>query len=231
MTTTNTTSIITVDGPSGSGKGTLCARLANKLGYHVLDSGALYRILGLAAQRKGMLSGALDEAALAALAISLDIRFDFDVAGNKTIIVNGEDVTNHIRTETVGGYASQVASLPKVRSALFELQRSFAKSPGLIADGRDMGTVVFPEADLKLFLTASSTERAKRRVAQLEQMGKTADYASILADIQARDARDTGRAVAPLKPADDAIVLDSSQLNIDQVTEKALVACQQAGLG
>lgn len=213
--------VITVDGPSGSGKGTLCANLSRELGFHVLDSGALYRIVGLVAHGKGMLD-APDEQALADLVDDIEIVFSFDADNKQQVMVNGEDVTHEIRTETVGGYASVVAQFPAVRAALLEEQREFAKAPGLIADGRDMGTVVFPEADLKIFLTASAQKRAQRRVKQLQEMGKPARMSAILAEIEARDARDTQRASSPLLPADDAISLDSSEMGIDDVIATVL---------
>lgn len=228
--------IITVDGPSGSGKGTLCARLADTLGFHVLDSGALYRILGLCAYEQGLVGNDIEfasdrlEQALATLAGSLDICFEFDSAGKQQVLVNTKNVTTQIRTETVGGYASVVAQFPAVRQALLQLQKDFAKAPGLIADGRDMGTAVFPNAALKIFLTASAEKRAKRRVKQLQDMGKSASMATILVDIQARDARDANRAASPLLAADDAIALDSSALTANEVYACVLAHCEQKGL-
>lgn len=222
------TKVITVDGPSGSGKGTLCANLSRKLGFHVLDSGALYRILGLVAAEKGLLTSP-DEQTLADLVDDIDIEFHFDHDNRQKVMVNGKNVTNEIRTETVGGYASVVAQYPAVRAALLEEQRGFAKSPGLIADGRDMGTTVFPNADLKIFLTASAKERAQRRVKQLQEMGKPANMPRILAEIEARDARDTQRSSSPLVPADDAITLDSSTMSIDDVIDKVLSHYQRIG--
>lgn len=224
--------IITVDGPSGSGKGTLCARLADELGFHLLDSGALYRILGLVANEQGYVGNhnelAYDnlESILSNIAQTIDITFDFDNNGQQLVIANGKDVSKMIRTEEVGGYASVVAQFPKVRSDLLQLQKDFAKAPGLIADGRDMGTVVFPNAYLKVFLTASAEKRAQRRVKQLQDMGKSASMHTILAEIQARDERDANRSASPTKPADDAIVLDSSQMTAAEVYDAVMAKWQ-----
>lgn len=208
--------IITIDGPSGSGKGTIASKLAQHYGYHLLDSGALYRLLGLAAQQAGLIQDTLDVAALTALAQQIDIRFVTESQKIKTLL-NGEDVSEKIRTETVGELASIVAAVPALRTALFKRQQDFAQPPGLVADGRDMGTVVFPQAPAKIYLTASAEARAERRVKQLQGMGENVKIDVILADIQARDKRDMERTVAPLKPADDAFMLDSSSLGIDEV--------------
>ena len=202
--------IITIDGPSGSGKGTIAARLASALGWRLLDSGALYRLVGLAAQRRGV--DFADAAALAEVAAALDIRFE----GQK-IYLSDDDVTDLIRTETAGMAASRVAVVPQVRAALFDWQRSYARPPGLVADGRDMGTVVFPGAALKIFLTASPEERARRRYKQLMEKGFPANLAALVDEIRERDERDAQRTVAPLKPADDAVVIDSTALTIDEV--------------
>lgn len=211
--------IITIDGPSGAGKGTVCARLANDLGWELLDSGALYRITALAASRKNI---ALDnEAEVAKVAANLDVQFkptDEDVL----VILEGEDVSHSIRTEEVGGMASQVAALPQVRAALLQRQRDFAQASGLIADGRDMGTVVFPDAKVKIFLTASAEERGQRRFKQLQEKGIQADLPAIIEDIRERDERDSNRAVAPLKPADDALIIDSTHLTVEQVCQQVL---------
>ena len=207
--------VITVDGPSGSGKGTLCALLAKQLGWNLLDSGALYRLLAFAAGNHGI--DLTNEEALKQLAAHLDVQFI-----DKRIVLEGEEVTDAIRNEQVGAGASMVASLPAVREALLQRQRAFQEEPGLVADGRDMGTVVFPDAPLKVFLTASAEERARRRYLQLKAKGDDVNLASLLDEIRARDERDTQRAVAPLKPAADAILLDSTELSIEQVLEQIL---------
>jgi cytidylate kinase len=207
--------VITVDGPSGSGKGTICALLAKQLGWNLLDSGALYRLLAFAAGNHGI--DLTNEEALKQLAAHLDVQFV-----DKRIILEGEEVTDAIRNEQVGAGASMVASLPAVREALLQRQRAFQEMPGLVADGRDMGTVVFVDAPLKVFLTASADERARRRYLQLKAKGDDVNLASLLDEIRARDERDTQRAVAPLKPAADAIVLDSTELSIEQVLERIL---------
>lgn len=211
--------VITIDGPSGVGKGTLCQALAQKLDFDLLDSGAIYRVLGVAAVKHNI--DLNDEANLTQLAQHLDLQFIALEDGVKALL-DGQDVSQAIRTEQAGMNASQVASLPKVRSALLQRQRDFSKDKGLIADGRDMGTVVFPNAQVKIFLDASAEERANRRYKQLQQKGINADYEEILAEIQARDFRDRNREVAPLKPAENAFLLDSSALSISEVFEKAL---------
>lgn len=214
--------VIAIDGPSGSGKGTVCSRLARQLGWHLLDSGALYRLLALAAGRHGI---ALDnEAALQALAANLDVRFVAGAEGmhGQRILLEGEEVGDELRTEQAGAGASQVAALPAVRTALLQRQRDFRVAPGLVADGRDMGTVVFSDAPLKVFLTASAEERARRRYLQLKDKVTDVSLASLLEEIRARDERDMQRPVAPLKPASDAILLDSTELSIEQVLERIL---------
>lgn len=223
------TPIITVDGPSGAGKGTLCQMLAAKLSWALLDSGAMYRVTALAAKQHGV--EASNEDAVEALAAHLDVQFkvDPDVAGVQ-VILEGEDVTSKLRTEEAGAIASQVAAIPGVRSALLERQRAFKQSPGLIADGRDMGTVVFPSAELKIYLTASAEERGQRRYKQLIGNGNNANLDRIIEDIRARDERDMNREVAPLKPASDAVQIDSTQLSIEEVFQQVLQAAIEAGL-
>lgn len=212
--------VITVDGPSGSGKGTVAALLAMQLQWHLLDSGALYRVLALAAEKHNV---ALDnEAALEKLAADLDVQFVVDSDNKQRVILENTDVTDAIRNEIVGTHASKVAVLPAVRSALLHRQQSFRQAPGLIADGRDMGTVVFADAPLKVFLTASAEERARRRYLQLKDKGEAVNLTCLLEEIRARDERDTNRVIAPLKPADDAIILDSTTMTIEQVLERIL---------
>lgn len=206
--------VITIDGPSGVGKGTLSRKLAQHLGWHFLDSGALYRILALAAQRRGVADQ--DEAGLARLADALAIRFEEGSDASAEIFVDGERVTSAIRADEVGAFASRIAVLPQVRAALLERQRRFRQPPGLVADGRDMGTVVFPDATLKIFLTASVEERARRRQKQLREHGVSVNLHEISRDIEARDNRDRTRAVAPLKPAADAKVLDTSGQSVEK---------------
>ncbi|TDU31268.1 cytidylate kinase [Panacagrimonas perspica] len=210
--------VIAVDGPSGVGKGMVVRGLASRLGWHRLDSGALYRILALAAQAASI--DLADTDRVAALAAKLDIRFDGDTEEDERILVNGTDVVKEVRSETTGGLASQIATAPAVRAALLQRQRDFRVAPGLIADGRDMGTVVFPDAGLKIFLTASAEERAKRRANQLSARGQVVRLADLSAEIRARDERDRTRAVAPLVPAPDAVEIDTSLLNPAQVFER-----------
>lgn len=219
--------VITVDGPSGSGKGTVCRLLAEKLGWDVLDSGAIYRVLSLAALHHQI---ALDnEDALVPLAANLDVQFLVDSQTNAAkVVLEGEDVTTTIRNEEIGAAASKVAALPRVREALLRRQRAFRTERGLIADGRDMGTVVFKDAPLKIFLTASAQERAKRRFVELNARGLNVTLSGLLKDIQERDDRDMNRAVAPLVPAEDAIELDTSELNAQQVYDKVLTLLDTA---
>jgi CMP/dCMP kinase len=217
--------VITIDGPSGSGKGTIARRVANTLGWRLLDSGALYRLTALAASRNCGSDASEEE--LAQLAAGLDVRFTVDSAGNEQVWLRGEDVTQAVRSEECGRRASQLAALPAVRRALLGLQRGFRKSPGLVADGRDMGTVVFPDASLKVFLTASSEERARRRYKQLKDKGIDVSLAALSQHIADRDQRDIERSVAPLRAAEDARLLDSSNLTIEEVTRTVLVWAQE----
>lgn len=211
--------VITVDGPSGAGKGTLCMLLADTLGFYLLDSGAIYRVLALAAIHHGVDTESED--ALVPLATHLDVQFVAEGDLVK-VILEGEDVSGELRKEETGMAASKVAALPRVREALLRRQRAFSAAPGLVADGRDMGTVVFPEAEAKIFLDASAEVRASRRLKQLQQKGLDVKFDDLLSEIQERDDRDRNRLVAPLRPAEDALVLDSTSMNIEQVVEKAL---------
>ena len=219
--------IITIDGPSGSGKGTLCKLLADRLGYHLLDSGALYRLVALAAEHHGV--SAENELAVADIAGCLDVQFKAHGDGVQ-VVLEGEDVSLSIRTEICGMNASKVASLTLVRKALQERQRAFAELPGLVADGRDMGTVIFPEAPVKVFLTASAQERADRRYKQLKSKGLSASLSEILTDIQKRDERDENRTVAPLKPSEDALVIDCTHMSILDVEQKILTFIHSKGV-
>jgi cytidylate kinase len=221
--------VLAVDGPSGSGKGTLAQSLARRLGWHLLDSGALYRIVGLAAVEQGVDFD--DEAGLAALAAHLDIRFAPAQPGEPAaVLLRGRDISSEVRNEQSGYYASRVAVFSAVRAALLALQRSFAQAPGLVADGRDMGTDVFAQAPLKIFLTASAEQRAERRYKQLIDKGESVNLAALLEDIRLRDQRDSERAVAPLRPASDAVLIDSTALNREEVLQRVLELAHQRSL-
>ena len=221
--------VVTIDGPSGSGKGTIAALLARELNWRLLDSGALYRLTALAAMHHGV--DLADEASLEVLAGHLDVQFLPASDGEGlAIILEGERVGASLRTEEVGAMASKVAKIARVRKALLQRQRDFAEKPGLIADGRDMGTVVFPDAKVKIYLTASAEERARRRMDQLQQKGIDANFDRLLADIIARDEQDTNRPVAPLKAADDAVCLDSTRMSIQEVFNAVLAEMERSGL-
>ena len=213
--------VLTIDGPSGTGKGTIASLVAARLGWACLDSGALYRVLALAAERARVDAG--DGEALGRLAAGLRITFQ-----DGRVLLAGEDVSTAIRSEGAGNLASKVAAHPQVRAALLDWQRAAARSPGLVADGRDMGTVVFPEAQVKIFLTASPEERGKRRYRQLRAQGLEANLKQLVRDIAERDERDSQRAVAPLRPAVNALVVDTTSLTIDQVLERVLDAVRQS---
>ena len=209
--------VLTIDGPSGSGKGTLAQQMAEKLGWHYLDSGAIYRVLAQAALKHQI--DLTDETALASIAAQLDVQFVLK-DGQLQVVLEDEDVSLLIRSEQAGNAASKVAAFPAVRSALLQRQRDFCQPPGLVTDGRDMGTVVFPDAPYKVFLTASAEVRAERRYKQLKEKGIDSNLSDLVAEISERDERDTQREVAPLRPADDAVILDSTQLGIEAVLEK-----------
>lgn len=217
--------VITIDGPSGSGKGTLSQMLARHLGYHLLDSGALYRLVALAAMKKGV--DLCQELAVSEVAKGLNVIFSLENEESAQILLEDEVVTDAIRQESVSMGASQVAAYPGVRAALLERQRAFAVAPGLIADGRDMGTTVFPTANAKLFLTASAEARAERRYKQLLAKGELVDLAELIRDISERDERDSNRVISPLKPASDAIIIDSTAMTIDEVFASMLLAIKR----
>jgi len=212
--------VVTVDGPSGSGKGTISRLLAARLGWHLLDSGALYRLAALAGAKAGL--GADDVAGHAALAAAMQVRFGSHADGSECIELGGVEVTSELRTEQAGQGASRVAAWPELRAALAERQRAFATAPGLIADGRDMGTVIFTSAPLKIFLTASAEERAKRRYNQLKDKDSAVSLAALSREIAERDLRDSTRSTAPLRPASDAFVIDSTGLPIEAIVERVI---------
>ncbi|SCZ49202.1 (d)CMP kinase [Thiohalomonas denitrificans] len=219
----NNVPVVTVDGPSGVGKGTISQLLAKRLGWHFLDSGALYRLTALAARRHGVALD--DEEALSGLAGSLDVRFEAgEHGGTALVFLENRDVTDDIRKEECGSDASVVAALLPVREALLQRQRAFRRSPGLVADGRDMGTAVFPDAPAKIFLTASPEVRAERRYNQLKQKGLDVNLPSLLREIAERDERDSNRSASPLRPAEDAIVIDTSELGVQDVFEQVMSA-------
>ncbi|WP_438466013.1 (d)CMP kinase [Marinomonas sp. PE14-40] len=224
----NQAPIITIDGPSGAGKGTVSQVIADKLGWNLLDSGALYRLLALAAAHHGM---AMDDAdTLKVLAEHLDVQFRHGENGETEIVLEGENVTQAIRTEVVGNNASKLAAIPEVREGLLLRQHAFAYEPGLVADGRDMGTIVFPDAPVKVFLTASAEERANRRFLQLKAKGESVNIEELVSTIQERDERDANRAVAPLVPAVGALVVDSTDQSIEQVVESILAEVAKKGI-
>jgi len=212
--------VITIDGPSGAGKGTVARIVAEQLGWHLLDSGAIYRVLAVATQHHHV--SLEEEEPLIPMAAHLDVQFEISSQGESKVILEGEDVTDAIRTEEIGTLASKVASFPRVREALLRRQRAFCVSPGLVADGRDMGTVVFAQAPVKVFLTASAEERAKRRFNQLKEKGFDVKIGRLLDDIRQRDERDRNREVAPLVPAEGALIVDSTDLSIQEVVNKVL---------
>ncbi len=219
--------VLTVDGPSGSGKGTIVQHVADKLGWHLLDSGALYRLVAYGSQNNHISLDDVDK--ITDYAANLDVEFKLvDNQGSKElqIILEGKVVGPELRTETTGNAASKVAAMPSVREALLQRQRDFRQSPGLVADGRDMGTTIFPDAKVKIFLTASAEERAQRRYKQLKLKGIDGNLAALLKDINERDERDSSRSASPLKPADDAVIIDTSDLSIEQVVEQVLALCE-----
>ena len=211
--------VLTIDGPSGSGKGTIARAVAQRLGWHLLDSGAIYRAVGFVASMEGLDLSDADAVTRAAQGTRITFK---DVGDETRVLVNHMDATDELRTETCGAAASAIAAIPSVRAALLDLQHRFRKPPGLVADGRDMGTVVFPDAQWKVFLTASAQERASRRYKQLKQKGLHVKLGDLLSEIEARDRRDAARAVAPLKAAPDAILVDSTGIPIEQVVERVL---------
>ncbi|MCD9030293.1 (d)CMP kinase [Luteimonas sp. Y-2-2-4F] len=212
--------VLTIDGPSGSGKGTISRAVAGALGWHYLDSGALYRAVGVAAGWNDI--DLADPAALVRCTFDVEVTFRDAPSGEPRVLINGVDATDELRTETAGAAASAIAAIPEVRAALKDRQRAFRQPPGLVADGRDMGTVIFPDAGWKVFLTASADERAERRYKQLSDKGVSVTLNGLLREILARDARDASRAVAPLRPAEDAVRIDTTGLGIDEVVARVL---------
>ena len=226
MSPNSSAPVLTIDGPSGSGKGTVSRLVAERLGWRLLDSGALYRAVGYAAGAEGV--DLSDAEAVTRCAQTTKIRFVASTDGGDTrVLVNGHDATDELRTETAGAAASAIASIPSVRQALVDLQLGFRRQPGLVADGRDMGTVIFPDAPFKVFLTASAAERAKRRYKQLKEKGLSVTLSGLQREIEARDARDASRTVAPLKPAADAVLVDSTGMPIADVVARVLAVVQR----
>ena len=231
MSDTPVVPVITIDGPSGSGKGTVSRIVATRLGWHFLDSGALYRLVALSALRHQ--KDLADEGTISILARELDVEFKIDSSADEPqIFLEGTLVGGEVRSEQCGDAASKVAALPAVREALLARQRDFRRPPGLVADGRDMGSVVFPDAELKIFLDASAEERAQRRYKQLKEKGISGNLAALLRDIRRdineRDERDSQRSASPLKPAEDAIQIDTSALTIEQVVEQVMAVCKSS---
>jgi CMP/dCMP kinase len=225
---TTSAPVVTIDGPSGSGKGTISRAVARQVGWHLLDSGALYRLVAVAGETAGVATN--DIAGHARLAQQMAIEFQTTAAGDEIIFLDGFDVTAQVRSEQGGQGASRVAAWPAVREALFSRQLAFAQLPGLVADGRDMGTALFPHAALKIFLTASAAERARRRYNQLKDKGSNVSLADLTRELTERDQRDSNRAASPLKPANDALLLDSTHISIDQVVAQVLKAGRERAL-